>query len=476
MKKSVVHSIPRLALIPLLLSVAKMASASISCSPVALSVDEVATSVPKGAQRQRAHATAVTTVRPGSTISLVGHCVDSDTNAEPTRGSEHWFLIGGEGAQQQAGQRSLPNGTLTVTVPTLPGEYTYQLPQIDDGYGGLIDTYNESPIPSVTIAVANEATPTPEQATLGELTTPLTTLQTTRVRNHLNDAQSHLRTLRSSKSSSTLDFYTSGLGDYLRQEAAANQSEFKVRTTTLSVGADYRLNDDWVLGGNLGLSHSHVRFSDSESDQKSNGNHATAYTSWSLSPSTYLSATVSYEASRFDVKRDDGTGIVSYSSPKGHGLGISLSGGRDFVMGAWTFGPYVRWDSVTSNVDAFDENGSASAVSVSSQRTRSNSLNLGAQTQLSVPVSWGIVLPYVRVEYSHRSDSTQRAAGAKLLSDNTALLVPTAVDTSGSFGSIAAGISGVNQGGMSWFADFESGLWQKGYRTQRFGLGVRFEL
>lgn len=489
MKTPSLHQLSPLALLPCFLA---PASAATVCTPAALPSADM--------------------------ISLQGNCIDTITNAQLSQGAEVWRVRSG-GASEAVGQRVLPGGTLSVPAPTIPGEYTYFIERIDQGYGGPINFGGEAGYPSVTVTIDDACNPPVELAaahrarssarrgpmgpdgcsgqlaSVDQLTTTLTTLQTERMRSHLGNAEARLRLLRSKRTTPQIDVqgvalpqeaaapanrrlgvYIMGLDDYLRRAGSSDQYEFSARTDSVSIGADYRLNDDWVMGANLGLSDSHVSFAGSASDQKSRGNQVTAYASWSPTLSTYLSATVSYEASRFNLVRDDGTGLNSFATPRGHGLGVSLSGGRDFVMGAWSVGPYLRWDSITSEIDAFDETGSESAVSVSSQRTRSNTLNLGAQTQLSIPVSWGIVLPHVRVELSRRKDATPRAPTATLLSDNTTLLIPTAAEADRSYGSVAFGVSALNQSGVSWFADYESSVAQKNYRTRRFSLGLRVEL
>ena len=335
--------------------------------------------------------------------------------------------------------------------------------------------------------------------TLSQVASALATLQTDHMRRHLSQADARLRLLRAGRvgprfdvqgvplptapkdeagsgRNNRLGFYVSGLGDYLRQAAAAGQSDLTSRTDMLSIGADYRLNDDWAFGANVGGSRSRVSFASSASRQQSRGTQATAYASWSVTQAAYLSATLSYEANRFDLTRDDGTGLLSYGSPRGRGWGFSLSGGRDFASGPWSIGPYLRWDHIISRVDAFDETGSDSALSVSEHRTRSNTLNLGAQTQFSIPVSWGLVLPHLRVELTRRKDSTSQAANATLLIDNTPVFESTGAEIDRNYGSVAVGVAGVNQGGASWFADWESTVAQQGYCARRIVLGLRFEL
>jgi len=457
-------------------------------------------------------------------VSLRGNCIDTITNMQVTSGNEIWRVVSQAG-DQPLGTRPVSGGPLDVVAPTLPGDHTYYITHINDGYGGSISLISDSQgsigYPHVTVTVNGACDEPPALAagrahiasrrrphapgcdgvdpTLSQVASALTTLQTDHMRRHLSQADARLRLLRAGRTGPRFDvqgvplptapkdeagsgrnnrlgFYVSGLGDYLRQAAAAGQSELTSRTDMLSIGADYRLNDDWAFGANVGASRSRVSFASSASRQRSRGTQATAYASWSVTQAAYLSATLSHEANRFDLTRDDGTGLLSYGSPRGRGWGFSLSGGRDFAHGPWSVGPYVRWDHIISRVDAFDETGSDSALSVSAHRTRSNTLNVGAQTQFSIPVSWGLVLPHVRVELTRRKDSTSQAANATLLIDNSPVFESTGAEIDRNYGSVAVGVAGVNQGGASWFADWESTVAQQGYRARRIVLGLRFEL
>lgn len=385
------------------------------------------------------------------------------------------------------------------------GVHALRITGVDSGYGGPIGDVTSSTATVTITAIASEGpgTESPTQATLGQLSTPLTTAQTTRVRNLLNQVQTRLRTLRASTStpafespgialpeksvdkdeggesrqSRRLGAYVFGIGDYVKRDESASESEFKVNTKTLMLGVDYRLSDSWVIGGALGLGHTNVRFGNgSQSRQDSDGYSGTAYVSWSLTPATYVSATLSHEESNFDIVRDNGNGSILTSSTRGHGLGLSLSAGHDIIMGAWSFSPYVRWDTVTARIGAFDEAGSADAVSVGSQRSRSDTLNVGSNMQYSIPVSWGVVLPHARVELTRRTDSQQKSPNARLLNGNTTLLIPTSADTDRSYGNWAIGVSSITQRGVTLFCDYESGFALQGYRSQRITVGLRSEL
>lgn len=497
MKTPSLNQLSPLALLPCLLAFTPDVSAAIVCSPTASAMPSA------------------------DIVSLRGNCIDTITALELTTGIEVWRVRSPAG-DQALDTRPVSGGSLDVVAPTLPGDHTYYITHINDGYGGSVNLGVEGGYPQVTVTVngacdaevsrdaarariaSRRRTPQAHgcdgvDPTLSQVSTALGTLQTEHMRRHLSQADARLRLLRAGRTGPRFDVqgvplptgpkgeaessrnnrlgvYVTGLGDYLRQAAAAGQSELTSRTNMLSVGADYRLNDEWALGANVGASRSRVSFAGSASQQRSRGDQATAYASWSPTQTTYLSATLSHEANRFNLTRDDGTGVLSYGSPRGRGLGFSVSGGRDFVSGPWSIGPYVRWDHVTSRVDAFDETGSDSALSVSAHRARSNTLNVGAQTQFSIPVSWGLVLPHVRVELTRRKDSTAQQASSTLLIDNTPVFEPGAAEIDRNYGAVALGVAGVNQGGVSWFADWESTVAQQGYRARRIVLGLRFEL
>ncbi|HEY0818064.1 MAG TPA: autotransporter outer membrane beta-barrel domain-containing protein [Rhizobacter sp.] len=492
MKKSKITSLSSLAVLPCLMSVAADASAAIECSP--------------------------SSMVSGSTVALLGNCIDTDTSMPLATGTEIW-RIGPPGSSSPLGTRAVGSGPLVV--PALPGEHTYYVSEIDTGYGGLVSVAGEGGYPTtvVTLPCPGEVLPAAAAraraqrvrrldhdcaaptTTAAELATPLMAVQGQRIRSNLDHAQSRMRTLRANRQAPAFDapgvplparrtddpaggardtqrlgVYVLGLGDVLRQNRSDTRSEFKLRSTALSVGADYRVNDEWVLGANAGGSNARIDFADSLSEQKSKGGQVTAYANWSVTPSFYVSATLSYEATRYALQRDDGIGGVAEARPGGRGVGLSLSAGHDMSFGAWSLGPYVRIDSITSRVQAFEESGSSEALSVSAQTVRSTTYNLGAQLQTSVPVSWGLVLPYVRLEATRRTQSTRDAASATLVNGNTTVLIPNDADTRSGYGNVALGVSSLHQGGMSWFADVETGVAQKGYRSQRFGLGLRFEL
>lgn len=402
---------------------------------------------------------------PGQPVTLEGHCVD-DTGSPLGAGRvEVWSENGHE-----IGRRTLPDDMLAI-VPAGTGVHRYDVDVVSNGYGGPI-------LGSVTVTVQENSGGAPSNG-LDQLGSPLARQQIDSMRRQIDRVHDRLHALHGEQDGEgrakpqRLGFFQDGLVDFLRHDG---DGEFKSRTRTLLLGADYRLNDAWAMGGALGISDGRVSFGGSASRQKSRGDSLSAYGNWNFMPASYISAVLSYEWSRFDLQRESSSGVVSSSAPHGGTFGFSVSAGHDVLFGPASLSAFLRWDRISASIGAFEESGSADAVAVDSQRMRSDRLALGAQLQYSVPVSWGVVLPQARIEYGHRTDGVRGAAGARLLSDNSSLAIPTDAGIDRNSGVWAIGLSTTTQSGLTFYGDIESSFGLQGYRTQRYTLGLRREL
>jgi outer membrane autotransporter protein len=264
--------------------------------------------------------------------------------------------------------------------------------------------------------------------------------------------------------------------DRILQDVAPGLSAFALRAHTVSWGADRRLGESWAVGGSMALTRTHIAFSGNQSVQQASSDNVTAYGLWSPVSAASVTLSASHERTAFNVRRDGGQGQIAGSTPQGAGSGLALSAGYDVMLGAWSLSPFVQADQILTRVDAFEESGSSDAIAVDPQKLRSNTLNVGFNVQFSSAQNWGLLIPYARVELSQRQDRAGGEPRGRLLSDGTALLIPSPAEGSRRYGSIALGITAVTQRALSAFVDFQSGFGHSGYRAQRFSLGLRSEL
>jgi outer membrane autotransporter protein len=336
------------------------------------------------------------------------------------------------------------------------------------GYGGQATPAPLSP---------PQATPS-SPAGLDALTAPSLVSTTEDIRHRLDAGRGRARTLRAGTpvASQGFQWQFGNDADRIAQDPAPGLSDFALRANTVSVGADRRLGESWAVGGSMALTRTHIAFSGNQSRQKASSDNVTLYGLWSPASAASATLSASHERTSFRVQRDGGLGQIAGSTPQGSGSGLALSAGYDFMLGAWSISPFVQADRILTRVGAFEESGSNDASAVDSQKLRSSTLNAGFNIQFSTAQSWGLLLPYARVELSQRQDRMGGESRGRLLADGTALLIPTPAEGDRRYGSVALGITAVTQRALSAFVDIQSGFGHSGYRVQRLGLGLRYEL
>jgi large repetitive protein len=289
----------------------------------------------------------------------------------------------------------------------------------------------------------------------------------------------------SSKDAPSADATRTGrLGVYIasgyesgKQGASTSSGGFKTRTTGATVGADYRLTAQWVVGAGLGRLNTLTRLTNSTGRQSAKGTSATVYASWAPSEQLYFDAAVSSDRNRYEVKRDDITGSPAFGRTRGKGLGVTVSGGYDTRLGNWQLSAYGRGEMVDVRIQAFDEFGSTNSLQLGAQRAKASNLTLGGQAQLPLGTAWGVFTPHARIELTRLLDEQQNAVQARLLNSSTVLLVESPGGrTDTSYGTVALGVSAQLRRGISLFVDAETGFGQSNYRVYRVNSGLKLEL
>jgi outer membrane autotransporter protein len=295
----------------------------------------------------------------------------------------------------------------------------------------------------------------------------------THARDHLRQVLNRLEQQRVPGRSQPagLSIYALGGAQSSRQDADAGTaaSTLRVSRLDLTVGGDYRLNNDWVAGASVGVGNPRMRWRDNPVRVDGSSTNLTAYGSWSPTAASYVSAALSTERSRYALRSDDGVTSTRDDAKASH-VGFSLSAGYDFTSGNLTVSPYARADQISSRVGSF---GSTS----SENKGRTGSVSAGSQLQFNVPTQWGLLAPHARLEFtritqwklSGDSSATYAASAGVLPSPN-----PLALDRQ--FGQFGAGVSALFQRGTTVFADYDTGFAQKGVDSWRFTLGLRTEL
>lgn len=202
-------------------------------------------------------------------------------------------------------------------------------------------------------------------------------------------------------------------GEVGASDPTAFDPGFDRRATALTLGADYRLRPNLVLGAALGVrdSRSSIDTADgaSYSTVGERGTSLSLFGSFEPIANAYADAIVSFGRSRFHTRRDIAIPALSLQdtavgSTTSREFALSVGGGYAFIDGAWSWGPYGRLSHSRTRVDAFDErpNPTDTQLSVAAQSATSLLSGLGAQVSYASSQDWGVLVPNARIEWNHQ--------------------------------------------------------------------------
>jgi outer membrane autotransporter protein len=169
-------------------------------------------------------------------------------------------------------------------------------------------------------------------------------------------------------------------------------------TGAVTLGADYRVADNFIVGAAIGYADTYVPLQAGGSFTVNSGLislYATGY-----SKGFYVDGIVGLGYHSYDTQRAN-TGGFARGETDGASIHTYLGGGYDCHIGAFTIGAVasVRYTDVT--VDGFNEHGSAAPMRVPSGSLDALQSALGLKVAYSWNVGGAIVTPMVRAQWGH---------------------------------------------------------------------------
>ncbi len=270
-------------------------------------------------------------------------------------------------------------------------------------------------------------------------------------------------------------FYVNGDIDIGRQSAVDTQSAFKVTSNGLTLGTDYRFEGNHVLGAALGLLRADTNVTDGGS-QDAKGYSLSLYASYVPVENAYIDAIVNAGRNQYDGQRPLQAGGQATSSTDGNQFAVAVSAGWNFNRGPLTANPYLRVEYVDAKVNGFTESGSPDeALVLGEQRVKATTLTLGGQASYAIGTSWGVLVPYAKIELQHLAQSNAQDVTAQLAGlGSPSSIVPT-LGPDRNFGNFAAGASGILANGFTCFFNYEQSFGKESFKGQKYTLGLRLE-
>jgi outer membrane autotransporter protein len=207
-----------------------------------------------------------------------------------------------------------------------------------------------------------------------------------------------------------------GEGHFGDKDTTRNEAGFEYDGRSGSIGLDYRLSDDLVIGVAGGTAGSDIDYNGSAGSLDSDAYYASLYGSLRPLERLFLELTGSYAWDDFETKRNILVGTVARRA-KGHtggeSWGLDLSSYYELGDGAVSFGPVIGVSYLETRIDGYREGGAGSAgLRVSGQKTNSLQTRLGAEFSYGIETGLGRLAPSLQADWIHEFEDDLRRIDA----------------------------------------------------------------
>ncbi|MFC4310370.1 autotransporter domain-containing protein [Steroidobacter flavus] len=279
-------------------------------------------------------------------------------------------------------------------------------------------------------------------------------------------------------------------GNYSFGEKDRNSSSpaFDADQWALVGGLDYRFNDKLVGGVSLAYGQSSIDFNPrKEGGLDTDTWAASLYGSVYVARNLYFDAIVNIANADYGADRNityvDGTGLVNVDArgdTSGMTYSAGLSGGYDFLVGGLTLSPTIGFFYIDATIDSFTESGAAGLNLIYDEQTfQSFTGNLGFRVTYAWNLSWGVLLPHLRVDYVREFKDDVDVFGVRFAADpNATSAPPILVETDNpdeSYWRLATGLSAQFIHGISGYIEYQRLESFEFISFQDVSMGLRFQ-
>ena len=270
------------------------------------------------------------------------------------------------------------------------------------------------------------------------------------------------------------------------KSTTAREDGFDFKNNGVTAGLDYRFSDGFVAGVALTYGKTDATIASALGSADSKTGAVSAYGSW-YSGKFYLDAHLSYSRNDYDTVRNivvasqtaiPGFNTAATGSTKGNQYTAVLGAGYDIDRGSLLVTPYGRLGFLKLKIDAYTESepNHGLALDVGGQSLKSLQSALGLKIAMTSSTAFGVVVPFVSLEWNHEFDNDTRSLTAKYTNDpfNNFFAIPT--DTPDrNYGTLSAGVSAQFRNGLSGFATVSTVQGLKDVKNHGFAIGLRKE-
>lgn len=290
---------------------------------------------------------------------------------------------------------------------------------------------------------------------------------------------------------SGLNLFVTGLGGFGNARATSTEDGVNFDNQGVLVGADYRLNDNLVAG--MAVGYSRVESNFIAGLNTAGGNivsdifNVSAFSTYDFNDS-YIDGIFTYGRSDYDSSRRvvilssnpssaGGANRTATADPVGNQYSAGVGFGHNFHHGALTVNPFVRGTYMFGQIDRYSEQGASGLnLDVNEQEFESAQTIVGGQLSYAFSQSFGVIIPQASFSWNHEFKNDSRSILASYSADPGHLtLTANSAAPDRDYFILGGGVSGVLQGGVQLFFNYQTLLGYQHINSHGFSSGVRVE-
>lgn len=277
---------------------------------------------------------------------------------------------------------------------------------------------------------------------------------------------------------SPVGVFIGGLIDSGDKENTRKEAGFDFSTYGLTIGADYRLSPDQVIGAALGFADTSSDFVDSSGTNDSDALTASLYGSYHVPEVFFVDWILSAGEADFQTNR-----VIRYTGfetqtdgdTQGNFLGLGITAGLEkHIGGGWILSPYGRLELLKLDIDQYVERGGDGlALIVDEQNIDSLKLAVAAELSKAIKTRTGSIVPSFYIEWENQLADSEREILASLAENP---VVPFAIETDSpdsSYFVFGASVTAILRERFAGYVSLESRAGQDDIRKNSLNLGVR---
>jgi outer membrane autotransporter protein len=262
-------------------------------------------------------------------------------------------------------------------------------------------------------------------------------------------------------------------------------------TAGITIGADYRITNQFILGGAVGFVDTEAELENDVGDLDTQGISLSLFGTYYSPQNYFVDFSATFGSNDFDQKRRivytlEGLADVNQTLKadyEGDMVSLFVGSGYDFNRGAWSFGPRADLEYIKSDIDAFTEEVSDSTADGGGWATRVDdtdqrwlTLNLGGRVAYTHSADWGVLIPYARLDWLHEFEDDSQVITAHFVDDPAGLGIEIQTDDPDrDYLRLRFGTSAQFQNGVVGFIDYGTILAHSEWSSHTLSAGLRME-